>query len=438
MEEGANSLGGAIFQGSDVINPASDKDFFLINLTEGEWYQIFTDANPDDNTDMVDTVVRVYDSGGTMVASVDDAFPRLTTDSELFYRAPATGEYCIEVLEFSDWYGNSPEGQATFSYDLRVLPLDFGLYEQVNLDSEDGGTAMSNDSDAAAESGLSVFTTTSGQVFTQMAGMLDPGTDVDWWEFTTPAATIGFSMDLTPAGPGGNQVSGFGSTEGPGLVGLYDTTGQLLAEVDNAQQANGLDGMSSVPLSASTTYRVKVDRQTATLGTNDFYFLKVFTQDTLNPQEGGNGQTPSDNGTNDTKGGAETGQSQLNDDGSYSTFIGGTIPEGDVDWWTFDTAGMPAAGQNLVVACSSWAAGSGVRGFTVSYTDDGGQSTHADGIETQATGVLWSDTAPTATAAGIQINGSGPHFIKLENVAGTADHTASATHYLCGLHNILP
>ena len=240
LEAGTNSLGGTFYRYDDaVINPAQDEDFFKFTATAGQWIGILTDANPDDIPEMIDTVVTLYNEDGTtMLAEVDDSFPRATTDTEMFHRITAAGTYCVKVQEFSDWNGDSPEGDPTFLYDIVVLPIDFALYDEYNLDTEP------NNASGTAQDSLSFADLTNSQYFTQLAGLLDPGDDVDFYRVTAPAGAIALSVDLTAS-----QVdNGYGSTKGPGMVSIYDTTGAtLLAQVDNAQQPNGLEGMSAVP-----------------------------------------------------------------------------------------------------------------------------------------------------------------------------------------------
>jgi hypothetical protein len=427
MTEQMNTLGGFFYEGLDQLNPTDDNDFYLMDMVAGEWYQIITEANADDDPLFIDTVLRLYaPDHTTMVASVDDAYPRISTDSEMVFRATETGTYCLEVLEFAQWVGDPAPAKNGLDYRAVVVPIEFDIYETQNIEVEPNDTA------GTATSGLSVAVLQSGQHFTQLAGLLDMAADEDWFEFTAPAGAIAFSVDLTPAGPGGSAVSGFGSTNGPGLIGLYNNASALIGEVDNALQPMGLDGMSSLPVAAAQTYRVRIQRPAAGVGANDFYFLKVFTQDTLNPQE-------LDDTGNNLSGGAEIGVSQpVSPQGVISTFIGGTLTEGDVDWWTFDAPGSPIAGQELSVACSSWAAGSGVRGMEVHY-ENGAATNNKTQIESQANGVLWSNAPnPGVTDAAVSITEAGVHLIKLENLAATVDSGALAKHYLCGLHVATP
>jgi hypothetical protein len=131
MEELQNSLGGDFYEGTAVINPAGDDDFFTFTAEAGQWLQLSTDANPDDDPAMIDPVVTLYNAdGSTQLAEADDQTPRVTVDSELFYRVETAGTYCVRVQEFSDWNGDTPEGDPSYSFRLIMLPIDFELYAQ--------------------------------------------------------------------------------------------------------------------------------------------------------------------------------------------------------------------------------------------------------------------------------------------------------------------
>jgi len=438
IEEGQNGLMQPLFRSDDnVIGEPGDEDFFIIQGVEaGQWWQFGTDANPDDNPMLIDTVLSIYsEDGSTLLATVDDSYPRSSTDSEMFHRFAAAGNYCIKVEEFSSWTPDgTPEGGPSYIYDVFGIPIDFSAYDQHNVETEPNDTQTAADTNGD----ISVLSPdNTDQWLANFAGVTDAANDIDIFRFTAPTSAIGFDIDLTsPA-----SDNGYGSTGGPGLVSVWDATFGLVAQVDATLFDAGLGGMSAVPVVAGETYYVSVEKPTGqTVGTNDFYFLKSVTRDASNPQEGG-GVTPVDPGTNDTSAGAETPDSQdpqtlATGETVTSTFIGGEIPEGDVDYWTFDTAGMPQNGDQFTLICSSWAVGSGVRGLTVTLEDENGTPVQT-GTEDQAIGVLWSDST-LATGATVNITGNGPFYVRLENPAATVDGAASATHYLCGLRRIQP
>ena len=83
-------------------------------------------------------------------------------------------------------------------------------------------------------------------------------------------------LDLTPWGNGSGGQQGYGSTNGPGPIAIYDSSGaQVWARVDNQLFFDGLDGMYITVLE-NTTYLLQVERDPApTLGANDFYLVKA-------------------------------------------------------------------------------------------------------------------------------------------------------------------
>ncbi|MCA9621552.1 MAG: PPC domain-containing protein [Myxococcales bacterium] len=436
MTTAQNNLGGDVYVGEGAIQTAGDRDFWKFEAEAGEWLQVITIANENDDSTFIDTVIRLRDEdGNTVLATDDDAFPRVDTDSELFYRVPAAGTYCLEVLEFGDWTG-APVAKPNQNYSAQVIPVDFGLYETFNEDTEPNNTSMT------ANTGLSSADLTNGQIFTTVAGTFADNADSDWYEISFPAGSIGFNLDLTPSGAGAdgnNATSGFGSTSDAGAVALWtsDSTPALVAEVDGTLQSQGLDGFSSVPIDSGGTYFLQVTHPGGTAGANDFYFMKFFSSDTLNPQEtneGGNNNSVANGGVPETP---AAGTPDAN--GVVATFIGGVLSEGDVDYWQLQGASSPTAGEKLSVACSSWASGSGVRGMTVTYEDSTSTTPMVTSTEDAAKGVLWADNIPDAVQPAITIQSAGPHYIRLANLPGAmpsdpnTDTAALAKHYLCGI-----
>ncbi len=421
MEELENSLGGTFYEGTAILNPAGDEDFFTFTAEAGQWIQISTDGNPDDDPAMIDPVVTLYNAdGSTQLAEADDQTPRLTTDSELFYRVPEAGTYCARVMEFSEWNGDTPEGDPSYSYRLITLPVDFDIYDHYNEDS-DATTAASNDDIANAQTGLSMNVGDTGMEFTQLAGMLEPGDDVDVFEFTAPTATLAIGTTFGPSG-----TDGYGSTKGPGLLQIRESDGTtVLAQLD---YQNGSDGFSSVPVTAGNTYYVWVERPDTTVGTNDFYFMKYSTADVVNHQE----STPDT--TNDVYGTADSDPSPQTDPntGTISHFIGGNMPVGDTDWWSFGTV---PAGNQVAIACSSQRAGSGVGDFTIEYYEDPtGQPVESE--QESATADIYWGTGANPSKGPITAATTGTHYLKI--TATTEIAGVTSRHYLCGVHIMSP
>src|SRR5687767_3829216 len=60
-----------------VLNPPGDDDWYTFEGMADQWVQILTTANMDDDPEMVDTVLTLYDSTMTQIAENDDRVPRV-------------------------------------------------------------------------------------------------------------------------------------------------------------------------------------------------------------------------------------------------------------------------------------------------------------------------------------------------------------------------
>ncbi|NIR36690.1 MAG: hypothetical protein GWO04_14375, partial [Actinobacteria bacterium] len=158
-----------------VIDPAGDQDFYSFTGAADQWVIISTDANPDDDPEMVDTVLTLYDSSMTQIAENDDSIPRFNTDSEIITRLPAAGTYYVVVQEFSDWADDTPEGMASFTYDLLAAELDPDAVG-VTVDAEGGD-------DLASSQSIGLSTSANGD-FGLLVGDLRDGSDVDVYRFS--------------------------------------------------------------------------------------------------------------------------------------------------------------------------------------------------------------------------------------------------------------
>ena len=413
--------GVTFYRSVGYINPAGDSDYFLLNAQAGEWLQLLTIANEEDDPTLIDTVITLYNEDGSQqLAQVDDAFPRLTTDSEMFYRVETAGTYCLKVEEFSDWAGQTPEGGPNFFYNAISLPIVFADFDEFNEDTEP------NDTLAAPQANLTYLVSQmSGLNFTQLAGVFDADTDVDVWQYDAPNITIDpgniYSMELsfTPSG-----IDGFGGTTSPGIINIYDAadTTTALARLD---VANGSEGFSAVPIVPGGSYLIEVEREAAgAAGSNPFYFMKMGAQLFLN-------QVEADDTLNNTSAGAE---SITPSPMTTSHFLYGDLPAGDEDWWIVPNV---AAGQNIIVSCSAQRNGAGVGDLTVEYfsTTPGGAAVQTD-TETAMQDILWADQIPGASQGEITGTAAGDHYFRMSSttdIPGVSSRT-----YLCGIAVVMP
>ncbi|MBW2459373.1 MAG: hypothetical protein JRI68_33075, partial [Deltaproteobacteria bacterium] len=298
-------------------------------------------------------------------------------------------------------------GGPDYGYRAVALPLDFGLYDTYNVDEEPHETT------SAAQTGVSFDIASDLQISTNFAGMLAPA-DVDVYEWTAPTGALGFYLYFTPPG-----ADGYGSTQDPGLVRFYESDGTtVLAELD--VQA-GSDRFSSVPVTPGSTYFLEVNfPQNATAGANDFYYLKFRTTDTLNDQE-------ADDQVNNDSSGAETAVGSVDGDATRH-YVGGTLTSPDTDWWSFQAT----AGNSIVLRCSSWRAGSGVRDATFAVFDNPQAALLQTETEIETADVYWSDSSSSASMGALSVTTTGTHYLRIS--ATNQAQNISSSHYLCGIH----
>jgi hypothetical protein len=407
-----------------VLGEENDKDFFKFTAKKGDWVNFLTEANPDDDPMMVDTVLTVFDADGkTQLAEADDAYPRGTTpDSSFNFRIPADGTYCLQVQEFSTWKGMASKFDPSFAYAAVVVP-----YTAENLAVLKGFDPEKEDNNTTPQKLTNLFTAMSGQVGDSLFGALEPKTDKDRYEFTTPAGALGVSLNFEPGGTTGN-----GGTGGIGLVNLLSGDGNtIIAQLNYADatatlEAGGSYGMGGVPVMPATKYLLEVNRNAGEVGSNDFYFFQLGTAGQLNDQE-------QNDAANNVSTAAETatGMPNMNNPKATNRFIGGTIPANDVDFWKFDAN----ANEALTVVCSSRRAGSGVADFTVALYKDPAQAALQSETETATKDLLWNDD-PSASMPGIKTV-KGSYFLKLSSTM-VVSGGATSSHYLCGIHTLAP
>lgn len=433
LKAGKNNQSGVGYLFAEgVLAEPNDKDFFTFTAKKGDWINVGTQANPDDDPMLVDTVVTLLsEDGKTVFAEVDDSFPRVSTDSNFDFRVPADGTYCLQVQEFSAWAGMDPEGDPTYQYAAVVIPYDdanlTAAFDGYSFDKEPNDTVGDAQSLATREIGMAK------QVGANFFGLLDPKTDKDIFSVKTPAGAVAGYLNFQPSG----TTNGNGSTGNIGLVNVWNAMGTtLLAQLDYGQataqvEAGGSYGFSSIPLMANTTYLIEVNRKAgADAGANDFYAFTTYSVDAmlLNPQE-------TDDTLNATLAGAEATMPQVNQDDPTLTnrFIGGGIPAGDTDYWKLEVD----KDDKIIVVCSARRAGAGVADFTVELIDPDKTTSLQKEVEDPSKDLLWSDEGQTKSMNAVKAAKTGTYYVKL---SATKAVTGGATlaWYQCGLHTQTP
>ncbi|HEY3358989.1 MAG TPA: PPC domain-containing protein [Polyangia bacterium] len=395
---------------SGSISPAGTVNYYKFEGTAGTWMFLYTDANPNDDPTMVDTVIQLFDSSQTMIAENDDAVPRVNTDSEIMIKLPSTGTYYVTVQEFSTWAGDPPKGGPTFIYKLFAIQPDAvpGVVEETEPNDTVGA--------ATPMTYLSSATATAKGAF--ILGSFASGTDVDIYKFTVPAIPDGgvgtmwnVSFDIMPAG-----VNGYGATNPVGEAYITDATGATtIAKIDNSITKAPFE--LQPPLAAGD-YLLYVKHPAAAAGANDFYVIKhnMFAQD--NPVEAEGTAT----GVNDTLATAQALTLAATGTGSNAAFILASLPAGDAaDYFKINVAN---ATDVISLVCGAARNGSGMTGLNVSVhkADD---TVVTGGTATE---VLTDDLRINNLAVGA----AGDYYIKL--TPGTQAAGVTSSFVRCGFY----
>jgi hypothetical protein len=319
-----------------VINPAGDLDYYRFEVTEAGFYLLSTTANEEDDPELVDTVITLYDDGMTQIAENDDSVPRVNTDSELITYL-AAGTYFILVQEFSSWFeGETPEGAPDFNYVLNLFQLNPDA-PAVTADAEGG-----DDGSSAQALGFDMD-------FSIAVGRFDDADDIDVFSVEIGGEERrSLATTVMPMGP-----EGYGSTT-PVQVWVTDASGTtIIGRVDHGAGQNRL-----APSLEPGSYLLWVEHGADAAGSNDFYVLKSV-------RSGENPLEADDAGNNDVAG-AET-LPLMDGDGLRAGFILTELdPIADQDHYNV----MVQANETLTVACASASVGSGVEGLSVAVLDD--------------------------------------------------------------------
>ncbi|MFO8072603.1 MAG: hypothetical protein R6V85_12090 [Polyangia bacterium] len=392
------------------INSDGDADHYALEVDEGDFIAIFTSANPEDDTEMLDTVVSVYnEDGSTLLATGDDSIPRFSTDTELFYRAAESGTLCLKVEEWSSWAGETPESDSSWKYVLFALPMD-------TVNGPNPEAEPNDDLDNAQEMEF-YEPTSSSNTYAFPYGVFDPADDVEVFSYTQPAGNVASHFYFMPIGPGGSgadAAEGHGSTAEPGLVQLSDGSGNVIASLDASLGSSDM----SVPLPAGAEVALWLQRPDgATAGANDFYVIRQLNTDTDNPAE----QEAGDN-SNDTLATAET--ITISDGSGF--ILGEIDPAGDVDYFAFDVG----SADTLSVACGAARSGSGLESARFAIHDDADNELQFE-VESDAADIWWSDYEGASKPA-LTVSPDQTYYLRVS--AGGQDPQVSSTFYRCGLH----
>lgn len=399
--------------------------FYAVDVKAGDFLVIgaSTAATADTGEEIVDTAITIYNADGTqMLANLDDAFPRFTTDAEVYYRAKVDGRLCVRVSDFATWSGEASTAAADANYEFFAGKLD-PTSAVVTFDTE------ANDTDAAPQAGKIKAYTQGPGGYTFLAGALASATDVDTFKFTLPTGAKAISIAVPPIGaPVVAASSSYGSTMERFTVTVKKTDGTVVAEL--APPPGNVSKMSdglSAPLAAGD-YLVTISRPAgAAAGANDFYATTISfggTNDVETETLGAN--------TNDTLASAQpltlttdTANAKMKDG-----YLLAYLPPGDVA----DSFQFPVAASDKVsISCGSIRNGSGLEGFKAEVFV-GGVSKQVE-TETALADLSWS-ASRFASKPAIDVTTAGTAVLQLSATGRSQRNTGYF--YLCGVHTTSP
>jgi hypothetical protein len=249
----------------ETINPAGDRDFYAIEGALGQNYMFYTSSYFLLGQNVIlDTVIRIYDTAGTLVATNDDMPYRYQeTDSGLFYQPTENGTFYVEVVEFGDWYGSGANGGDGFEYELYGVLLE--AYE--NNPNSTVAEAQSYQDDIEATGYGYIFGPPYSEYGMEFYGEITDVDDVDVWPFVTGDDDDGnvLQFSLWPEGYG---------TLTPTMR-LYNEDGDLVAETAKPQITPEYpfvyDAGISYRVFPNTLYFVEVNAGDSSTGMPGFY-----------------------------------------------------------------------------------------------------------------------------------------------------------------------
>jgi len=407
------------------IDAEGKKVFYAINVKAGDFLLIgaSTAATADTGEEIVDTAVTVFDAAGTkMRANLDDAFPRYTTDAELYYRAPADATLCVRVTDYATWAGDASSVATDNAYKFFAGKIDPNS-AVVTFDTG------ANDTDAAPQTGkLKAYTQSAGG-YTYLAGTLSSATDVDTYKFTMPVGAKAISVTVPPIGAAVVAKSpSYGSTLERFVVTVKKTDGTVVAELapPPGAAASMSDGLSA-PL-APGDYLVAISRPAgAAAGANDFYATTLAFGDTNTAEAEVLGAN-----TNDTLATAQTLAlaTDTTNTKRKDAYILGYLPAGDLA----DSFAFPvAASDKVTLSCGSIRNGSGLEGVKVELFVDGVSKQVETEVATKD--LSWAD-ATWASKPSVAVTAAGTAVVQISATGRSARNTG--TYYLCGFHTTAP
>lgn len=403
------------------IDAAGKRVYYSIEMEANDVAVISTEANPNDMSDTLDTVVSLYNmSSGTpvLMATVDDAYPRSSSDTVLYHRFKTAGTYCLALEDFSSWVGQ-PSVPTTNDYSLAVRLFD----PQGSASIVD--TEPNNEVTAPQSATLFAGMSQSGVPFQVgiLAGDLSSGTDVDVFKVSVANNNSIMMISMPPLGVPAAGKNGYGSGLPTIAVRVLKTDGTVLgAWQSTAATVATMPLTIDVPVSTGDVL-VSIERPAGSTATdNDFYVTSIEIQPD-NPAE-----------MNDSTNGVISTPEALNfqvdpqDAKEKRAFILGTIGAGDTDYYAVPVT----ANQKVGLVCGALRTGSGLTATyeIVTSTDTSLQSE----TDVATRDIFWNDSSGASKPL---VNVSADQTL-LFKVTGTQDPVNTGNWYRCAVRVVSP
>ncbi len=424
-------LSSGLSETAEKIGEPGDRDWYKISATAGEYYFFWgarTNNPPPDQGDP-DTVCRVYDSAGNLIAENDD-MPRRSydTDCSIMLYASENTDYYVEIMEWTDWdEGTAADGSDDMTY---VFLAFSGQYTEFNEDN----TAIGTDNDTVADAKIALDDTDPTRVDDERFdwwgnpwgsdeisglysfGVIDADGDVD---------IVGLDMDTEAPAEFEPSVCQFSMypdipTELSPRMRLLDIDSNQLASTDDpfhAPEGNfGLENAGiTFPLSAAGDVFVEITDTTGKGGAGYWYMFDAFI---CYPAIFDNGvDQPVTQFTYDieSSSGDPLSATDLDSIREYTsgdfggTFVG-FMDDGSADFDSFKIADNVAAGQKMEIYVEGTKAGSTLDDLIVTLYDNAGAS-------------IDSGTGEEVTLS-YDVTGGGPFYVSVESAGGNVDTSA--------------
>ncbi len=424
-------------QTDGVLDAVGKSIYYKLAVKKGDFLSISTDTaatNTDQPGDVVDTALMLYDAAGkTLLATNDDAFPRFTTDSDLWYRPTADATLCLQVTDFDTWKGTTPQLAGDNAYKVTALSLAAGNFDTAAITQD----TEPNETIATAKAvSLKPYTTPPGG-FNILMGDLKDQADVDTYKVTLPAGTEIMTVAIPPIGaPVKSGSNTYGSTLPRFTATIKNAAGTILGELvpPGAPDTEKMSDSLSMPITPGDIY-ITISRPAGfAAAANDFYVTTVsvskYRADIKAETETLGGAT------NNTIATAEVltmtpdpGNAKLKRTG-FRAFL----PTGDA----MDNFSFPVtSGDKLSLFCSSARDGSGIAQFKVDLIQ-GGTSLQSE-TETALADIGWyTSTNPDAKASKPEVKIAATGTATLQLSGGTRSATNTGVYYFCSVSLLAP